>query len=127
MRKIILSIFLTAIFYVTNAQTEKGDWLVGGRIDLNTGENSTQIGISPSAGFFVLDNFAIGGNFSINYTKANDNKVTGFGIGPFARYYFTEAKARPLLHGAFNYLSFKTKNPNGSSTNTVINFLIAAG
>ena len=52
MRKIILSIFLTAIFYVTNAQTEKGDWLVGGRIDLNTGENSTQIGISPSAGFF---------------------------------------------------------------------------
>lgn len=127
MKKLITSIFLVTIFYVVNAQTEQGDWLVGGRVDLNTGENSTQIGLSPSAGFFIIDKLAVGGNFLLNYTKAGDNKVTTFGIGPFVRYYFTEAKARPLLHGSFNYLSSKIKTPPISSTNNGINFLIAAG
>lgn len=61
MKKIIAVIFLTAIFYTANAQTEKGDWLIGGRVDLNTGENSTQIRFNPGAGVFVINNLAIGG------------------------------------------------------------------
>jgi hypothetical protein len=110
-----------------NAQTEQGDWLVGGRIDLNTGKNNTHIGISPNAGFFVIDKFAVGGNFLIDYNKSANNKITAFGIGPFARYYFTTTKARPLLHGSFNYLSTKIKTPITSTTNNGINFLIAGG
>ena len=68
---------------------KKGDWLIGGRVDLNTGENSTQIGFNPGAGYFFAKNFAAGGNFAINYVKSGDLKTTSFGLGPFARYYFT--------------------------------------
>ena len=66
MRKIFMTIVLAGIFITVNAQTEKQNWLVGGRIDLNTGENSTHIGFSPGAGIFVIDNFAVGANFLID-------------------------------------------------------------
>ena len=127
MGKIILTTLLLCIFIASNAQTEKGDWLVGGRIDLNTGENSTHIGFTPNAGIFVINNFAVGGNFLVNYTKSGTSKSTQFGFGPFLRYYFTDSKARPLLHASVNYLSSKFKNPSTSATNTGINILAAGG
>ena len=43
-----MAIVLAAVFIKGNAQTEKHDWLVGGRIDFNTGENRTHIGFSPA-------------------------------------------------------------------------------
>jgi hypothetical protein len=128
MRKIIVTIFSIFVAYVLNAQTEKGDWLVGGRVDLNTGENSTQIAFNPGAGYFFAKNFAAGGNFAINYVKSGDLKTTSFGIGPFARYYFTTSNTKPLVHGAFNYISAKVKAPgNTSITNNGSNFLLAGG
>ena len=127
MRKIIVTILLSGTFILGYAQTEKGDWIIGGRVDVNTGENSTHIGFSPSGGIFVIKNFAVGGSFLIDYNKSGDVKATDFGVGPFARYYFTTAKARPLVHGAFNYLSSKYKSPAFSSTNNGSNFLIAGG
>jgi hypothetical protein len=117
MRKIILAIFLLGIVNAIQAQTEKGDWLVGGRVDLNTGDNSTVIGFTPNAGIFLINNFAVGGNLSINYQKAGDTKLTSFMVGPFARYYFTTAKARPLVHAAINYISSKVKQTSFTSTN----------
>lgn len=127
MSKFILAIFCSGIFIIGNAQTEKGDWLVGGRVDLNTGENSSHIGFSPNAGLFVANNFAVGGNLLIDYNKSGDVKSTDFGIGPFARYYFTTSKARPLVHAAFSYLSTKIKGPSTSITNNGSNFLGAGG
>lgn len=127
MRKLIAFFSLTLIFYTVNAQTEQGDWIIGGRVDLNTGENSTQIRFNPGAGFFVINNLAVGGNFIIDYAKAGDLKTTDFGLGPFARYYFSRSNAKPLLHTAFNYISSKAEGPNTSITNTGINFLVAGG
>lgn len=127
MRKIIVTIFSTIIFYCVNAQTEKGDWLVGGRVDLNTGENSSQIRFNPGAGVFVINNLAVGGNFIIDYAKSGDLKTTNFGVGPFARYYFTKSNAKPLIHTSFNYISSKATGPNTSITNNGINFLAAGG
>lgn len=127
MKKIIAIMLLTVAFYTVNAQTEKGDWIVGGRVDLNTGENSTQIRFNPGAGIFVINNLAIGGNFVIDYAKSGDLKTTNFGLGPFARYYFTTSNAKPLIHTAFNYISSKAKGPSTSITNNGINFLAAGG
>ena len=90
---------------------KKQNWLVGGRIDLNTGENSTHIGFSPGAGIFVIDNFAIGANFLIDYNKTGDVKATDFGVGPFFRYYFLKGMVKPLIHASVNYLSSKYKSP----------------
>ena len=127
MKRILTTILWTAVIYSANAQTEKGDWLVGGRVDLNTGENSTQIRFNPNAGYFVIDNLAVGGNFAIDYAKSGDVKATDFGLGPFARYYFTKSNAKPLIHTAFNYISSKVKGPNTSITNNGFNFLAAGG
>lgn len=129
MKKIISAIVLAAFFYSANAQTEQGDWMVGGSFNLNTSDNNTQIGFHPGAGIFAADNLAIGGNISLSYTKSGNNKYTAFGIGPFVRYYFTTATqtVRPILHGAFNYLSTKNKIGNVSSTNTGTNFFIGGG
>ena len=127
MKKIIAIILLANAFYAVNAQTDKGDWIVGGRVDLNTGENSTQIRFNPGAGVFVINNLAIGGNFGIDYAKSGDLKTTTFGVGPFARYYFTKSNAKQLVHTAFNYISSKAKGPSTSITNNGINFLAAGG
>ncbi|MEI9912925.1 MAG: hypothetical protein WDO71_26765 [Bacteroidota bacterium] len=43
MKKIILALFLSGILASVNAQTEKGDWMVGGNFRLNTSENNTEI------------------------------------------------------------------------------------
>ena len=127
MRKIIMTILVAGVFITANAQTAKQDWIVGGRIDLNTGENSTHIGFSPAAGIFVIDNFAIGANFLIDYNKSGDVKATDFGVGPFFRYYFTKGMVKPLLHASVSYLSSKYKSPAFSTTNTGTNILGAGG
>ena len=125
MRKIVMTILLAVIFITVNAQTQKQDWIVGGRVDLNTGENSTHIGFSPSAGIFVIDNFAIGANFLIDYNKSGDVKATDFGVGPFLRYYFLKGMVKPLLHTSVNYLSSKYKSPAFSTTKNGSNVLAA--
>jgi hypothetical protein len=127
MKKTLTTILLAAIMYTVNAQTEKGDWLVGGRFDLRTGENSSQFSFSPGAGIFVINNLAIGGNFAIDYAKSGDTKTTSFGVGPFARYYFTNSNTKPLLHTGFNYISSKVKGPSTSITNNGFNFIAAGG
>ena len=127
MRKIFITILLSGIFIITNAQTQKGDWLVGGRIDLNTGENSTRVGFSPAAGVFVIDNFAVGANFLIDYEKSGDVRATDFGVGPFFRYYFLKGMVKPLIHASVNYLSSKYKSPAFSTTNNGSNILAAGG
>ena len=127
MRKFIMTIVFGCILMISNAQTEKQNWLVGGRVDLNTGENSTHIGFSPGAGIFVIDNFAIGANFLIDYNKTGDVKATDFGVGPFFRYYFLKGMVKPLIHVSVSYLSSKYKSPAFSTTNNGINILAAGG
>ena len=122
-----MTIVFGCILMISNAQTEKQNWLVGGRVDLNTGENSTHIGFSPGAGIFVIDNFAIGANFLIDYNKTGDVKATDFGVGPFFRYYFLKGMVKPLIHVSVSYLSSKYKSPAFSTTNNGINILAAGG
>jgi len=127
MKKILLTLFLVTVLIHANAQTEKGDWMVGGGFRLNTAENNTVIALNPNAGLFVINNLALGGNLGFSYTKTGTVKVTGFGIGPFVRYYFTNANVRPILHSHLNFLSEKTKVTTSSSTNTGINYFLGGG
>lgn len=127
MKKIITGAFLVCLFSATSAQTEKGDWMVGGGLRLNTSDNNTEIAFEPNAGIFIINNLALGGDIALDYTKSGDTKYTSFGIGPFVRYYFTNANVRPIIHGKFDYLSSKVKVPGTSSTNTGINFFLGGG
>ena len=130
MKKILFSVLIMAGFSTAQAQTEKGDWMVGGYFRLNTADENTQIGFAPNAGIFAIDNLAVGGNLMLNHTKSGNNKYTTFGIGPFVRYVFTTATqtVRPILHGSFSYLSTKNKIGNvSSSTNTGVNVFSGGG
>src|SRR3990170_183524 len=128
MKRILLTVILSTGFIITNAQTEKGDWMVGGGFRLNTSDNNTVIALTPNAGAFIIKNLALGGNLSFSYAKSGDTKITDFGIGPFVRYYFTNANVRPILHGSLNFKSSKTKITGlGSSSDTGLNFFLGGG
>lgn len=127
MKKFITASLLIALFTTANAQTEKQDWMVGGGLRLNTSDNNTEIAFQPNAGIFVIKNLAVGANISLDYAKTGNTKLTSFGIGPFVRYYFTNAKVRPLLHASLNYLSSKVKTPVTTSTNSGLNFFLGGG
>ncbi len=130
MKKIALVFLVMAGTFTAMAQTEKNDWMIGGTFRINTSDNNTEITLAPNAGIFVVDNLAIGGNFSLGYSKSGNNKYTSFSVGPFARYYFTTESqtVRPILHGNFNYLSTKTKiGSSASSTNTGTSFFVGGG
>lgn len=128
MKKILLTLLPVFTLLIANAQTEKGDWMVGGGFQLNTSDNNTIIALTPNAGIFAINNLAVGGNLRFSYIKSDDTKVTDFGIGPFVRYYFTNANIRPILHGSFDFLSSKTKIVGlGSSSSTGINYFLGGG
>lgn len=125
------NVFTLLVFFVMTgaafAQTEKGNWLVGGNIGLNTPKTNTTFNVSPNAGFFFIDNFAAGAMFNYNYNKTETRKNTDFGFGPFARYYFGSSNTRPLLHAQYNYLSTKTTVGTVSSTLNGGEFYVAGG
>jgi len=106
-------IFLTSVlsFYIVNAQTEQGNFLVGGgfgasfstqKIEapvvndpnktLITERRSTGITFNPKVGFFIIDGFAAGLEADINNTVTKDKKdnvkstSSYFTVGPFVRY-----------------------------------------
>jgi hypothetical protein len=128
MKKTLLMLAFATGFVIAHGQTEKNDWMVGGDFKLNTTDNNTQISLTPNAGVFIINNLALGGNFIVSYAKGGDAKVTSFGIGPFARYYFTKANVRPILHGSLNFVSEKIKIAGlSSTTNSGANYFLGGG
>lgn len=129
MKKTLFSLLCLGFVAVTHAQTDKGDWMVGGNFALNTAKNNTEIALSPSAGIFVVPNLALGANVTLAYAKEGTVKSTRFGVGPFARYCFTSnSSVRPLLQSSIGFLSKTTKvSGQPSSSNNGINYFLGGG
>jgi hypothetical protein len=133
MKQIAFSLVLiAAVASGAIAQTEQGNFLVGGNVQLNTAKNNTQVALSPSIGYFLVENFALGANIDLEYSKVGENpnsaKATTFGIGPFVRYYVgTPGGARPFLQGDVDFRSTKVKTGTSSSTSTGTNFFFGPG
>jgi hypothetical protein len=128
MKKIIATHLAVLFFTALTAQTDKEDWMVGGSFRLNTLKNQTEIAFTPNAGFFAIHNFALGGQLNVEYSKVVSTKITNFGIGPFVRYYFTNAKVRPLIHANFNYDKTRVKPGTGdASTNSGLDYFLGGG
>jgi hypothetical protein len=103
--KLFIMAMLCAIAFSTNAQTEKGKFLLGGAVNFSTSNQDNQaegrktsFGLSPRIGYLVSDNWAVGTalNFSVSKTKGtinDDNTIdmgsqyTYYGIAPFVRHY----------------------------------------
>lgn len=141
MKKLIISIFLTSLSIMfAFAQFNKGNILVGGTTDLSgsfttsktkSGGTTTTNGkfssfsIEPQAGYFVMDNLAIGTGLVLSTSTFKDDgssdKSTSSSIGltPFARYYFDKFYAQ----GTIGFGSNKSKNTfNNTTTESTQNF-----
>lgn len=126
----IAALALTASLQST-AQTEQGKILVAGESNLNmlssteswksdddsdTESKSFQINFTPVAGYFVIDNLAVGGMLALNYYSykpegEGNEKSTGTSaiLLPFARYYFGSSSVRPFVEAAAGLGTSKSK------------------
>ncbi|MFT3935581.1 MAG: outer membrane beta-barrel protein [Chitinophagaceae bacterium] len=123
----LLSLVVTAT--VANAQTDKGDWMVGGNVVISTPKNNSQISFTPSAGYFFANNFVAGALVNVSFTKTGDEKNTDLSVGPFARYYFNlkNSSFKPFLHADYTLGNKTTTLPGSKTTNTTGAFLLGAG
>lgn len=120
MRKLFFLFFLAisvSSFSQTKKPISKGNIILSGSGTIQSYHGETTSGntftkttlfalsLSPGAGYFIIDNFAIGANATIMYYKQSPNKYYTLGLGPWARYYFDHGifvKAETnfiLLHG----------------------------
>lgn len=128
MKKLLLStaVFM-AFFTVAKAQTEMGNWLVGGNLGLNTAKNNTRITLTPSAGYFFARNFAAGAMLNVDYSTLGSTKTTSFGVGPFARYYFGTLNIRPFADVELAFQTQKVKTEVSSNTFNSTQYFLGGG
>lgn len=122
-------LFLFSFAAIAHAQTDKGDWMMGGSLSLNTAKKATEFSFTPNVGHFFGQNFAAGAEMIISFSKLGDIHTSELGIGPFARYYFAlkEPVFKPFVHGAFKVNSVRTKFEGTSETETGTGFILGLG
>ncbi|HVF98005.1 MAG TPA: hypothetical protein VM871_11815 [Flavisolibacter sp.] len=133
MKKHLLAILIATVSFTvaTNAQTQKGYYLIGGdlggfSIGFSDG-TPFNLSITPKVAWFKNDNLALGGFVDIGLSTAKGAGTTfNYGVGPLARYYFgapavntttTSARrsSRFFLEGTVGIQGVNTSG--GSSTN----------
>jgi hypothetical protein len=131
MKKILCCLLIAVTFSaVVKAQTDKGDWMVGGGLSLNTTEGNKSFTFMPNVGHFFAKGFVAGAEMVINTTKDAEVRTTSLGVGPFARYYFElkNPSFKPFAHAGFSVNSTRTKVPGITTTRvTSRSFLLGLG
>jgi hypothetical protein len=129
MKKSFLLVFAFAAFSVLSfgQAIEKGTVMVGGSLGFNTGDGTSQFDFNPNVGFFVANNFALGGFAAYSSKNLGATKVNEFGIGPFARYYFGVTQTKPFLVTEFDYISSTTKVGEIKTSASGFGFLVGMG
>lgn len=112
MKKVLFASFLLVSSYVSQAQINKGQWLVGGNISFASTKYGdikdskvTSFEISPDAGYFIIDKLAAGVRLGYSSTKAKtaDDASTEFSAAPFVRYYFLDAAQKVNVFADASY------------------------
>jgi hypothetical protein len=128
---IVASLILSSHFIF--AQVNKGQWLVGGNANFESGKfgdldgsKYTSFTFSPNAGYFFINNLAGGMRLSLQSTKfkSEENASSSFLFAPFARYYFLPATNKVNVFGDASYGFGSMKDGESESFNQ---FAIAAG
>ncbi len=129
--KKIVPMLLAGMIIATaaNAQTDKGDWMVGGNLAISTATGNSQFTLQPMGAYFFSNSFAAGLNLKVNSTKIGDEKRSELAAGPFARYYFNlkNSSFKPFLHAEYTLGNLVTKVPGTKSSNTTGSFFLGAG
>ena len=113
------------------AQTQEGNIMMGAQLlnvtgTFQSGSSTFDMGISPQVGFFLSDNFALGGAVLLNLQTASHYTDFGYAVGPFARYYFNSIHGQDLQVSKRSsffvegdvFIQGENIKTNGTSTNT---------
>ena len=129
--KKLLFVAAVAVFGLSNvnAQTEKGKWVFGSDAGISFASSTAKAEfdgeefdgkstvstfiISPNAGYFIIDNLAIGLDFNFTSTKYKFEEegfdeefdTNSFGVFPGATYFFKTDKLAPYVGAGIGYLS----------------------
>lgn len=135
---LIFATTLNAQTEPTNLPTAKGNWIIGGSTNLGfssnkstsktdnysaDGQKITNFNITPSVGYFVMDNLAVGINLGYEvqkYDSYQNAQNSTFSVIPSLTYFIeADSKAFPYVSAGAGYAFFNTKsdtNP-GDKTN----------
>lgn len=127
MRKVLLALVLIVTLNYASAQTDRGDWMVGGGLELNTSKNKSVFVFNPNIAWFIAKDFTLGAQFSFSYLSLGDNRINTYGAGPFVRYYIPTKNVRPFIHGDIDFQTNKIKNATITTTENAFSFFIAGG
>ncbi|GET46610.1 hypothetical protein [Capnocytophaga felis] len=135
MKKFILGVALVlgaVIFNNANAQIQKGNWMVGGQVANMKFTNGLNIHLTPQAGYFVADNFVVGGLVDLNVfkVKGSSDTQTNWNVGGFGRYYVGKDHLNLLKNGRFfgeGSFGFGGNNSSSGSTTNGVDLGIGAG
>lgn len=108
MKKILLAICLFVWVGSLTAQVQKNDWLMGGSTKFSSnktaGIKTTMFEFSPNAGYFFVNNFAVGLRAGISSVKLEGTDAVSSSLfSPFLRYYLLPVanKVNFMLDGSF--------------------------
>jgi outer membrane protein len=148
MRKLTIALlFLLFSSMITFAQTQQGNFLLGGGFGASFGtkqvetpglnnttivskSRSTSLSFNPQIGFFIVNGFALGLDADFRNTglrnRDNDVRTTAsyFTLGPFVRYYFP---VNVFLDGRAGFGSGKGAASAGYSDAKVFSYSFGAG
>lgn len=152
MKKIKTTIVLLFLSVTIYGQTEKGKFVFGGDTSISfTSEKtkfisddfesdnseSSTLSFLPGAGYFVIDNLAMGLQLQVSSTKQSLNVGTSEGdptfktntlsATPFLRYYFTKGNIKPYIQGKVGAGSSKFTRENTSNEGESKNSLFIYG
>lgn len=133
MKKVCLSLLSILLCTALFSQINKGQWLTGGSIGLESGKfgdikesKFTSFEFSPDAGYFFIQNLAGGARVSFQTMKFHDKDASiSFLFSPFVRYYLLPAARRVniLADASYGFGSMKEEGESESFNQ----FAIAAG
>ncbi|MEZ7500471.1 hypothetical protein QO200_17220 [Flavobacterium sp. Arc3] len=131
----ILFIATLLVTFASNAQIDKGNWMMGGTAGFgsyktiaggSSSESSTSLGIAPNIGYFFIDKLAIGtaGQFTYHFPKKDGTRtISSNNIAPFIRYYFLQKEKEINIFSEVRY-EIMRMNHSDYKADT---FLIKAG
>lgn len=127
MKKVLFAAFLLVSSNAIFAQVDQGQWMVGGSaafdFEKQGDDKTTTISIAPDAGYFVINQLAVGLRPEFGYTKYKTKTVTGtsetsytaYSLAPFVRYYFMPSGEKVNIFGDASYGFGSSKQKGGSS------------
>lgn len=132
MKKFYLTLAaVAALTFASQAQTEKGNFVLGGGLGFNTesvkdtDDKATSFNILPSVGYFVSENISVGVGLGYAWGKTEDgvDETTGgvFAVAPFSRWYSANGPVR--FFGQLSVpMSWGNQKVNDEKTGNISNY-----